>query len=65
MSNTKDPKKIVLGTVVYYKKVCHLQAGKYIQLHQEDETWNKIDIDQTVVSIFIGTQYNIQVGYFK
>ena len=35
ISNSKVPEQLFLGTVVYYKKVCRLHAGKYFQLHQE------------------------------
>ena len=65
MSNKKGPGQIVLGTVVNYKKVYLLHPGKYVHLHQEDESWNTTDIDQTVRAIFLGPQYNLQGGGVK
>ena len=47
-SNTKVPVKLVLGTVMEYKKIFHLQPVKYVQLHPENEPQSKIDMDQTV-----------------
>ena len=60
LSNTKGPVIVFLGTVVYHKKVCHIELGKYYQVHQEDESWNANNIYQTVVAIFLVPQYNLQ-----
>ena len=60
ISNTKFSGKLVIGTVVEYKNCFRLQSGEYFQVHQEDEPQNTINIDQTVVSIVLGTQYNLQ-----
>ena len=46
--HTKGPGQLVLGTVVDYEKVFHLQPGKYVQVHQEDEPRNTIDKYRTV-----------------
>ena len=40
-----------------------LQPGEHVQIHQENETWITIDIDQTFGEIFLGPQYNLQGGY--
>ena len=61
--NTKVFGKLVHGTVAEYKKVFCLQPAKYVQVHQEDEPGNTIDIDQTVESIVLGPQYNLQGGF--
>ena len=61
--NTRVPRQLVLGTVVYYKKVFHLQTGKYVQVHQKDEPWNTIDIDRTAGAIILVPQYNLQGGF--
>ena len=45
-------------------KVFRLHPDKYVQVHQEDEPWNTIDIDQKVGAIIQGPQYNLQGGYF-
>ena len=42
MPNTDGPGKIILGTVMYYKNVCCLHPGKYVQVNQYDEPWNTI-----------------------
>ena len=60
LSNTKIPGQLVIRTILYYKNVFRLQTVKYDQVHQEDETWNTIDIDQTVGAIFLFPQYNLQ-----
>ena len=54
----KRPWKIFLGTVLDYNKVFRLHPGEYVQVHQEDETWNIIDIDQTIGEILLRPQYN-------
>ena len=56
LSDTKSPGKLILGTIVDYKKVCRLQQGKYVQLHQEDEPRNTIDKYLTVGEIVLGPQ---------
>ena len=58
------PWKIVLGTVVEYKKVFRIHQGEYVQVHQEDEHRNKIHIYRTVRAIVLGPQYSLQGGYF-
>ena len=63
LSDTKGLGKIVLGNTVNYKKICRLQSGEYVQLHQEDEPRNTIAIDRTVGEIALGTQFNLQGGY--
>ena len=63
LSDTKGPGKLILGNMADYKKVCRLQPGEYVQVHQEDEPRNKISIDRTVGAIYLGTQYNHQGGY--
>ena len=60
LSDTKGPGKIILGNTVDYKKVCRLQPGEYVQVHQEDEPRNTIAIDWTVRAISLGPQYNLQ-----
>ena len=64
LSDKKGPGKLILGKTVDYKKVCRLQPGEYVQVHQEDEPRNTIDIDWTVGAIALGPQYNLQGGYF-
>ena len=64
LSDTKGPGKLILGDTVDYKKVCRLQPGEYVQVHQEDEPRNTIDIEWTVGAIALGPQYNLQGGYF-
>ena len=64
MSDTKVPGQIILGNTVNYKKVCCLQPGEYVQVHQEDEPLNTIDIDRTVGATALRPQYNPQGGYF-
>ena len=64
LSDTKGPGQLILGNTIDYKKVCRLQPGEYVQVHQEDEPRNTIDIDRTVGSIALGSQYNLQGGYF-
>ena len=54
LSNTKYPGELVFGNIVDYKKICCLHLGEYLQVHQEDEIWNTIDIELTVVSIILG-----------
>ena len=44
LSDTKGPGKLILGNTDYYKKVCRLHPGEYVQVHQEDEPRNTIDI---------------------
>ena len=51
LSDTKGPVKLVLGNTVKYKKVCRLQKGEYVQVHQEDEPRNTIYIDRNVGAI--------------
>ena len=48
MSDTKGTEQLVIGTVVEYKKMCHIQPGEYVQVNQEDEPRKTIDINQTV-----------------
>ena len=43
---------------------CRLQPGEYVQVHQEDEPRNTIYINRTVCAIALGSQYNLQGGYF-
>ena len=64
LSNTKVPRELVPVTVVGYKKVCRLHPGKYVQVHQEYESLNTINIDQTVGAIVLGSQYNLQGDFF-
>ena len=64
MSATKVPGQLILGDTVDYKNVCRLQIGEYVQVHQEDEPWNKIAIDRTVGAISLGDKYNLQGGDF-
>ena len=64
LSDTKGPRQLILGNTVDYKKVCRLQPGEYVQVHQEDEPRNTIAIDQTVGAIALGPQYNLQGDYF-
>ena len=64
LSNTKVPGQLILGNTVDYKKVCRLQPGEHVQVHQEDEPQNTIAIDRTVGAIALGPQYNLQRGYF-
>ena len=64
MSDRKGPRQLILGDTVDYKKVCRLQPGEYVQVHQEDEPQNMIAIDRTVGAIALGNQYNLQGGYF-
>ena len=64
LSDTKGPGQLILGNTVNYKKVFRLRPGEYVQVHQEDESRNKIDIDRTVNAIARGPQYNLQGGYF-
>ena len=64
LSDTKGPGQLILRNMVNYKKVCRLQPGEYLQVHQEDEPQNTIAIDRTVCAIALGTQYNLQGGYF-
>ena len=49
---------------MYYNKVFRLNPYKYVHAHQEDELQNTINIDQTVVAIVLGPQYNLQGGCF-
>ena len=37
LEDTKCPGQLILGNTVDYKKVCRLQSGEYVQVHQEDE----------------------------
>ena len=37
LSDTKGPGKLILGNTVELKKVCRLQSGEYVQVHQEDK----------------------------
>ena len=62
--DTKGSGQLVFGTVIEYKKVFCLKLGEYFQVHQEDESRNTIDIDQTVTAIVLGPHYNLQGGYF-
>ena len=62
VSDKKGPGQIILGNTVDYKKVCRLQPGEYVQVHQEDDPRNTIDIDLTVGAIALGPQYNLQGG---
>ena len=64
MSNTKGPRKLVFGTVVEHKNVLGLRTVEYVQLHQEDEPWITIDINQTVIYIVLGPHYNLQGSNF-
>ena len=64
LSDTKCPVKLIFGSTVDYKKVCRLQPGEYVEVHQEDEPQNTIDIDQNVGAIALGPQQNLQGGYF-
>ena len=64
MPDTKVPRQLILGNTVKYKKVCRLQTGEYVQVHQEDEPRNTIYIDRTVSTIVLGPQYNLQGGLF-
>ena len=64
LSETKVPRQIILGNTINKKKVCRLQPGEYVQVHQEDEPQNTIAINQTVGAIALGPQYNLQGGYF-
>ena len=64
LSDTKCPGQLILGNTVDYKKVCRLQPGEYVQVHQEDEPQNKIAVDRTVDAIALVPQYNLQGGYF-
>ena len=36
LSDTKGPGQLILGNTVVFKKVCRLQPGEYVQVHQED-----------------------------
>ena len=54
--NTKRLRKLVLGTIVIYKKVLHLHPGEYVKVHKEDEPRNNIDKYQTGRKIVLGTQ---------
>ena len=47
-----------------YTKKIRLHPGEYVLVHQEDEPFNTIDIDRTVIEIVLGPQYNIQGGFF-
>ena len=64
LSDKKGPGQLILGNAFDYKKVCCLQPGEYVQVHQEDEPRNTIDIYRTVGAIVIGPQYNLQGDYF-
>ena len=63
LSDTKGPGQIILGNTVDYKKVCRLQPGEYVHVHEEDEPRNTIDIDRTVGAISLGPQFNLKGGY--
>ena len=63
ISNTKVPGQLVLVAVVDYKKIFCLCTGEFFQVHQNYEPRNTIDIDQMVVEINLGPQYNLQGGY--
>ena len=64
LSDTKCPGQLILGNTVDYKKVCCLQTGEHVQVHQEDEPRNTISVYRTVGTIALGPQYNLQGGYF-
>ena len=64
LSDTKFPGQLILGNTSDYKKVCRLQPGEYVQVHQEYEPRSTIDIDRTVGAINLGPQYNLHGGYF-
>ena len=60
----KIARQLVIGTVVDYNNFPCLQPGEYVQVNQEDKPLNMNDSNRTVGVIFIGTQYNLQGGYF-
>ena len=62
LSDTKFPGQLILVNTVELKKFFRLHPGEYVQVHQEDEPRNTISIDQTVVAIALGPQYNLQGG---
>ena len=62
MSNNKGTVQLVFGTIVDYNKVLHLKPGEYVQVHQEDEPWSTIDIDQTVGDFFKVLNKNFRVA---
>ena len=64
LSDTKVTGQLILGNTADYKKFCRLQLGEYVQVHQQNEPRNTITIDRTVGAIALGTQYNLQRGFF-
>ena len=63
LSDTKFLGKLVLGTVVNYRKVCRLHPGEYVQLNQEDEPLSTIEVDRDVGVIILGPQNNLEGDY--
>ena len=54
--------QLILWNIFDYKKVCRLQPGEYVQVHQEDEPQHTINLNRTVGAIALGPQYNLQGG---